>query len=272
MFRELCQQEFAHLEISMADESVLGVEVRAVLRGNNPGWVFADSNPSPTSSLVWAKGIEGFYLAGDPAHNQFVENLDRFVQDIIRPRAQQTGLAWFEVSGCSSDWDLPIERVFGPRSLSRSEQYIYRLMEPCETPLRSQSLVTRIDEHFLRRTDLSNLRFIQSKIDQFWDSTDAFLHRGVGFCGIVDEEITSICMSGFVAGNVHAIDIETIETHRQSGFGFKVGRAFIDYCKETGLVPHWDCMATNQASIALAEQLNLSRVGTYALYGFSLDG
>ena len=36
-----------------------------MIEGNNPGWVFADDLNTPMTALVWAQGIEGFYLVGD---------------------------------------------------------------------------------------------------------------------------------------------------------------------------------------------------------------
>jgi hypothetical protein len=54
-------------------------EALAVNEGNNPGWVFADDLNTPRTALVWARGIEGFYL--DREGNQATE-------------AQASALAW----------------------------------------------------------------------------------------------------------------------------------------------------------------------------------
>jgi RimJ/RimL family protein N-acetyltransferase len=86
-------------------------------------------------------------------------------------------------------------------------------------------------------------------------------------CG---EEIASLCYSGFVAGDTHAIDVETEASHRRKGYARAVATAFIAECVERHLQPHWDCMAENVASARLAEKLGFSKNHAYTLYSFPL--
>jgi RimJ/RimL family protein N-acetyltransferase len=85
------------------------------------------------------------------------------------------------------------------------------------------------------------------------------------------KEIASLCCSGFVAGNIHVIDIETKVSHRRKGYAEIVARAFVAECTEKCLRLHWDCMAENTASARLAEKLGFTQSHGYTLYGFSLQ-
>lgn len=271
MITELDRPDFHRLE-SLLDESVLGIEARAVIRGNNPGWISVDFAERPRSALVWSRGIEGFYLLGDPENSAFVNSLGLYVEQLIRPRARELGLDWFEVSGCSEGWDAAIERAFKNRKWNRSVQCIYRLpaswrSDPCE----NDPAVHRIDGHLFAQTDLTHLDFLRSKIDLFWDSPGEFFAKGIGFCVVRENRIASVCMSGFVAKEIYVIDIETVEEYRRCGLGYSAGKAFIDHCSENHLMPHWDCMQTNTASASLAEKLGLTRVSEYSLYGFPFE-
>lgn len=271
MITELERADFHKLE-PLLDESVLGIEARAVVQDSNPGWIFVDSGECPRSALVWSRGIEGFYLLGDPENFFFVDSLDCYVEQSIRPRARTLGLDWFEASGCSEGWDPAIERAFKNREWNRSVQYIYRPPASwTNDPGENDPAIHRIDGHLFSQTDLTRLDFLRSKIDLFWDSPGEFFAKGIGFCVVRENRIASVCMSGFVAKEVYVIDIETVEEYRRCGLGYSAGKAFIDYCSENHLVPHWDCMQTNTASASLAEKLGLTRVSEYSLYEFSFE-
>jgi len=70
-------------ELQRPDKSILNLdiqfpEIQAIIEGNNPGWVFVDDLMSPTAALVWAQGIQGFYLIGDSDSKIFLEELNTF--------------------------------------------------------------------------------------------------------------------------------------------------------------------------------------------------
>ena len=271
MIRELPQAGF-HLVEPLLDSPLLGIEARAVVAGNNPGRVFVDSTENPRSALVFSSGIEGFYLLGDPRNAPFVDALDPFIDATAVPLLREHGLDWLEVSGCSEEWNPPIERAFARRQPNLSTQFIYRLPDPHSTPAAPASgdpSVLPIDADLFSHP-LADLDFVRAKIDLFWPSLADFLTAGIGFCAICQNRIASLCMSGFVAHRTHVIDIETAEAFRRSGHGYRAGRAFIDGCLARGLTPHWDCMQANAPSISLAEKLGLIRVAEYSLYGFPI--
>jgi RimJ/RimL family protein N-acetyltransferase len=267
-------------ELKRPSSSILAIdcpfpETLAIIEGNNPGWVFVDDLNAPRAALVWAQAIKGFYLVGDANSTAFLQELDVYTDQVLEPRLHDLGVAWFEISG-DENWNPVIEHVFEKRNLESSQQWVYTLK-----PTKHKSVmqlnavgdcrVQRIDPHLLVDLSASNKKFLFSKLIQFWGSVDAFLNTGLGYVLVDGEEIASLCCSGFVAGNIHAIDIETEVSHRRKGYAKIVARAFVAECIEKHLQLHWDCMAENTASARLAEKLGFTRSHAYTLYSFSLQ-
>jgi GNAT superfamily N-acetyltransferase len=249
-------------------------EVLSVVERNNPGWVFTDKPDRPTTALVWSKGIEGFYLVGDENNTDFLGELNPYIDEVIVPRIQKLGLDWFEVCGNRDAWNSVIETTFRGRKLSQSLQCIYTLKPHLYGP-RSHSAevdceVRKVNRKMLFGSELQNNEFVLSKIKQFWDSLEMFLNKGLGHVLVCQEEAAGICFSAFVADNIHAIDVETVEKYRRRGFAEIVAREFVKECKKRDLKPHWECMKENVASAALAEKLGFKRSIEYKLYSFPL--
>jgi GNAT superfamily N-acetyltransferase len=266
-------------ELKQPSSSVLAIdcpfpEALAIIEGNNPGWVFVDGLNTPRAALVWAQGIKGFYLVGDANSAVFLEELDVYTDQVLGPRLHHLGIAWFEISG-DENWNAVIENVFGKRNLESSQQWVYTLKPRGHESVTQRKAVgdcqlLRIDQHLLADLPMGNKEFLFSKVAQFWGSVDTFLNTGLGYVLVDKEEIASVCCSGFVAGNIHAIDIETERSHRRKGYAEAVARAFLAECIEKHLQPHWDCMAENTASSRLAEKLGFTQSYEYTLYSFRL--
>jgi GNAT superfamily N-acetyltransferase len=249
-------------------------EAGAVIAGNNPGWVFVDDLETPRAALVWAQGIQGFYLLGDPESTLFLEDLDAHIDRVLKPRLQNLGVAWFEVSG-GKNWDAAIENTFRKRNLERSQQWVYTL-EPnrglgaSNPAIVGDSRLLKIDRHLFADLPANKAQFLQTRLELFWGSLNAFLKAGLGYVLLCGDEIASLCYSGFVWGDTHAIDIETLAIYRRKGYAKAVAQAFIAECVELKLHPYWDCMAENVASLQLAEKLGFTKMHTYTLYAFPL--
>jgi RimJ/RimL family protein N-acetyltransferase len=271
VIRELDKPEFNPLK-RLLGSSVQFPEARSVLEGNNPGWVFVDGSTEPSTALVWAKGIQGFYLVGDERNPTFLDDLDACVDQVIAPRLLEMGLEWFEVSG-SSKWDPVIEGVFGKRGLERGLQMVYWFDPFNNKPVpfsETNYEIRQVGRRLVDETPLGNQDFLLSKICSFWEDIEAFLKLGLGYALVLENEIVSVCFSGFVSQAVQVIDIETLEKHRRMGYAEAVGRAFMDACLGRGLEPYWDCMAENLLSRRLAEKLGFTKRDEYALYSFQL--
>jgi RimJ/RimL family protein N-acetyltransferase len=225
---------------------------------------------------VWSWGIEGFYLVGNVRRSSFSEQLDSYVREAISPRARSLGLSWFELSTDRPESDQAVAQIFASREIQTESQCVYLPAGSALDAIVAQSPaggedVRPLDAAFLAEARWQNRGFLESKLDQFWGDHEAFLSNGVGYAVVHEEAIAALCFSAFVAGPVHAIDIETTPAARRKGFARSAAMAFLAECSRRGLRPHWDCMAENAASRALAEGLGFRLAREYPLYSFRLD-
>ena len=124
-------------ELEQPGSNVLAIdcpfpEALAIIEGNNPGWVFVDDLNTPRAALVWAQGIEGFYLVGDANSATFLEELAVYADQVLMPRLHNLGVGWFEISG-DEDWNPISLKVTGmPCTVSRCHRSVL-----CEATIRS---------------------------------------------------------------------------------------------------------------------------------------
>ena len=259
--------------LTLLSHPVLSLEARCVANGSSPGRIYVDSLQKPLVSIIWSKGIEGFFVAGDPQQEHAVQSLEVFVEEEIVPQTKEAGFKWFEVSGCDPTWDDWIERTFAQRQLRKEKILIYRHPESQKpAPRRPPSgvLIRRLDDGFFGSPPCDDLGHVEEKIEQFWPDLGSFLRSGLGFCAIKNSTLASVCMSGYAIEGTHLIDIETIEIYRRHGLGYQVGQAFVAYCLENFLNPQWGALEKNSASCGLAESLGFERVDNCNLYSFLL--
>ena len=269
---ELSRRDFIRA-VALLNHPVLSLEARCVANGSSPGKIYVDSFENPVVSIVWSKGIEGFFVAGDPKHEDAAQSLRIFVEEEIAPQAKEMGVKWFEVSGFEPAWDDWIERVFAKRTLRKEKVLIFRYPKRQGPSPRSQRpgvSIHRLDAAFFGSPPCDDLGLIEEKIEQFWPDLDSFLQSGLGFCAVQTSTLASVCMSGYAIEGTHLIDIETIDTHRRRGLAYQIGQAFVAHCLANSLSPQWGALEENPASCALAEMLGFDRVDECYLYSFLL--
>lgn len=274
MIYELGKSQFNNISHLLFGDRC-NVEIKAVTELNNPGWVFVDNIKTPKTALVWSKGIEGFYFAGEENNPEFNDYINDYIDIIIRPRAKQLGLKSFECSGISQQWDNTIEKLFNKRKLQKSYQCVYKFkdFESCyleKYPIDSNYTVRRIDCELLN-SQIDNKEFLLSEIQLFWSSVEDFLQKGIGFCIMNDKLVVSRAISGFVTKNTQTIGIETLKEYRRKGFAKKSVIEFLKHCKTNKFEPYWDCMKKNIASASTAESIGFSKDFEYALYEFYFE-
>lgn len=252
------------------------LEAKAVIEGVNPGRVFVDDIENPTSGLIWLGNNDGFIFIGNEKNESFNKDLNYFIDDSIVPEATKVGLNWFEATGNHSKWNTTIKEVFKNRNLGSWNQRVYILYKDDyqnydELSIEQGYQLIKINKNIFENKDRSikNIDFLHSKILEFWDSPERFFSDGIGYCMVYKNEIVSVCFSGFVVGNVHCIDIETLEGHQGKKIAQTIARSFVKDCLDNNNVPYWDCMESNKPSVAVAEKIGFRKVFQYIGYEFS---
>ncbi|QFF98954.1 GNAT family N-acetyltransferase [Psychrobacillus glaciei] len=276
MILELDKAEYSKCRNLLNEQGQL--EAIAVVERINPGRIFVDNINNPASGLIWLGNNDGFIFFGSEQNEGFNNGLNHFINKVIIPEAKKVQLKWFEGIGNHEKWDNIIEKVFEHRKLDTWNQRVYSLQlgdyKGHSEPIIDQGYkVIKISDTVLENSDNSiiNIGFLQSKILDFWSSTETFISKGMGYCIIHQNEVVSICFSGFVVGNVHCIDIETLEAHQRKKLAQRVVHSFVKDCLKKNIVPYWDCMEMNKPSVAVAENMGFGNIFNYVGYQFLLE-
>ncbi|NIK76651.1 hypothetical protein FHS15_001776 [Paenibacillus castaneae] len=251
------------------------LEVKAVIEGVNPGRVFVDNSDSPATGLIWLGNNDGFFFIGDEQNNRFNDEINNIIDHVIIPEAKKLQLNCFIGIGNHQRWNKTFEKIFEHRQVETWNQKVYKLEKSnyksnAEPSIKPDYTILKINEALYINNDnsLENIEFLHSKILGFWSSPESFFNKGIGYCVVYDNSIVSVCYSGFVAGNVHCMDIETLETHQGNRLALKIAHYVVKECLEKGIVAYWDCMESNKPSKAVSENIGFTNVFNYVVHKF----
>lgn len=271
MITELKQSEFDIIK-NLLNEEADNVEVKSIIEGINPGWVFVDSKDKPNVALVWSQGQEGFYFVGSENISTFNLALNDYIDEMIEERGIRAGLNRFEFSGDSEKWDPVFKEIFKNRQLTISTQYIYKLTQTDwdqdKRDNETNYILHRIDRALLSNEKYKNINFLTEEILRWWHSIDDFIEKSFGYCMVDGDTIANYSMGNFFIDQVMTIGIETLEKYRRLGLSQITTEAFIQECFNNNYSIQWECMGENTASYLLAEKLNFTRTCEYTLYSF----
>ncbi|UOQ46846.1 GNAT family N-acetyltransferase [Gracilibacillus caseinilyticus] len=275
MIAELNKQDFYKCKDLVNNFGQL--EILAIINGVNPGRIFVDNPETPGSGVVWQGNKDGFVFFGNEQNEEFNSRINYFIDNVIEPQAKRIGLDWFEAIGNHEGWNKVIEKIFEHRDLGDWDQRVYVLdkndyIATNKPNINKEYTVHKINKGFYEtnQNSLSNFDFLRSKLLGAWSSLDNFFNSGIGYCIVYNNAIVSICHSEFAVDNVHCIAIETVREHQGKKLAQKVAHRFVTDCLDKGMVPYWDCMEVNKASIALAENIGFRKVFDYKGYDFKL--
>ncbi|MDR0167897.1 GNAT family N-acetyltransferase [Bacillus paranthracis] len=276
MICELSKNDFYKCNSLVNEHGQL--EVKAVIAGVNPGRIFVDNVSSPNSGLIWLGNNDGFFFIGDAENAEFNNVINDFIDKMIIPEAKKVGLDCFEAIGNHSNWNKTIDGIFQHRNLKSWNQRVYTLKQTDyenhhEPEIEQEYTVLKMSKALYENSNntFKNIDFLQSKILEFWSSSDRFFNEEIGYCIVYDDLIVSVCFSGFVFENIHCIDIETIEGYQGRKLAQKIAHSFVKDCLENDIIPYWDCMELNKSSVAVVENVGFTNVFNYVRYYFLFE-
>lgn len=251
----------------------VNMEIRGVVAGNNPGWVFADDRCNPQTALVFSRGQSGFYFVGREDNPRFIEEIPATMEE-LRPRLAELGISEFEYSGASLAWGEKLPQIFANRDVQTFRQHVYtfpelksaRLPEANSGSYQAEELTPQL----LSRVDIDTC-FAKRILLEWWDSLESFYASGAGCCVICARQIAALCYTSFVGEEGEwELGVDTHPDFRRRGFAKMATLAMVRKCQENGVIPYWDCMATNIPSRRLAKGVGFSLAFTYPVFWFSL--
>ncbi|KOR90752.1 GNAT family N-acetyltransferase [Paenibacillus solani] len=271
MIVELNKEEY--YKISYIADQCKNIEVRAVVQGNNPGRVYVDRETEPTAALIWIQGQQGFQIVGDPQSEGFLTGLNDYMITHVEPVLKKQNISVVEMGANLDTWDSTISTIFNNRNVLSDIQHVFYSegnLLARRPDLSDPPAIHRIDRDLLESRRLDNHSFLEKKLLHFWDSMDAFLQQGFGYYVEEDNNLVSLCFSAFVAGQTHAIDIETIEGYRKRNYGVQAATAYVKECSQKGIQPYWDCSPDNTGSIRIAEGIGMIPDFDYRIFWYGI--
>lgn len=273
MIYELQRSEGCRLIRHLLEGCEHAVVIYGVLEGNNLGKVYVDDPKAPAAAFIWAQN-EMFYLIGGPSE-AFFSQLERFIIERIKPKAIGIGEDYFNLELITEEpSDALVERIFRNR-LSRGERVPFSFQMEAFLALEAWPVLPgeyellSVDRDAMKRDDLNK---IEQEILKFWDTTEAFLVKGIGFCIFKENEVIGTCLSVFVSGREYEIGINTYETlHRGKGLATAMAAAFIHQCIQKGGTPHWTTESFRKDSIAIAGKLGFIQLPNYPVYFLAFE-
>ncbi|MBS4538780.1 GNAT family N-acetyltransferase [Clostridium sp. D2Q-11] len=225
MIYELRKEEFSKV-MPLLRGDFINLEIKAVVEGYNPGWVFVDDIENPQTSMVWSRGIEGFYFVGDENNPKFNDYINNFIDKEIYPRAKELGLNSFEFSGTSKEWDNTLRSIFENRNIEISKQFVYKHKNLQDTifdhiPLEEGYNLRKVDEDLLNNNKY-DLEYVKEAIYEWWDSIEDFIKYGVGYCILHNNTAVCSCVTSFMIEDSMESHIKTKEEHRKKALQLKL--------------------------------------------------
>lgn len=249
-----------------------------VVAGNNPGEVWVDNLPNPTSALVWSSGLGAFNFMGSASNPNFNLNLKELIDNEIIPFLRSKNRKDLEFSVDSESWYPAIYEFIGNRTFHESYQYVYKsnpLFDGSRCLDLSESFnPVEIDESFLSELttgELKNSDFIIHYIEQYWGTLDSFLGKGYGYVALTpNKEIASIAISSFLFHSTHVIGVETLEEYQRQGMSSSLVSLLLKKLNDNRVAAWWDCMESNIASQKTAEKAGLVKSHRYKINWFDI--
>lgn len=228
--------------------------VHAVLEGNSPGLVFADSPERPTCALVCTQ-VGFHFVAGRTDNPAFNAALARIVLDQVPARIGESEVVLF---GLTPGWfetarDLLRDRktMTVPRLVFRFIPERFAALGDWRTRLPQELRMVEVDAPLARHMGLGQ---------PFFASADDFVRLGLGMVLMDGDKIACTCTSVFVGAGQVEIDIATDEAYRRRGLATLTAWAFIERALQRGLTPAWSCWPGRVGSARLAEKLGFERL------------
>ena len=256
---ELQLNQFELVKGFLRNKSCDTVAAYSIIENRQRGRIFVDDIEFPKSVLFWH--YNGFsILSGDSKNVSFNNNIYQLLLGHYEINQRR-----FALIVDNSEWNSQI------LNLIENDSYItkdYRLKFEFDNSSFSQSDYIISTEYELKIIDDILLNKIQGTIvpSNLWDSPQAFLSGGKGFCLMDGDNIACTAFSSFIGNLQMDIGIETSENYRKKGLGVVTAAAMVSYALENGFEPVWGCSENNIGSKSTALKLGFKLINKHPFY------
>ena len=126
------------------------------------------------------------------------------------------------------------------------------------SPHNQEVVIRRVDRFLLHKIlnhEVANEEIFIERFLESWYSEGDFLRYSISFVALEGDRIVGIIFGSSAYHNVITIDIEVEETHRRQGIAEVMSKMMMNACADGGCILQWDCVESNEASMALVSKL-----------------
>ncbi|MCL2352023.1 MAG: GNAT family N-acetyltransferase [Firmicutes bacterium] len=223
------------------------------------GRVFVDDINAPETALFWHFCGDAF-IAGPCENGDVIRTLGEFFRGTFEHNRKRFAL-YVNGEQCKKAVADIAKTV---PSVQVYERYMFRFNEKTFRALD----IAAPAGYALREIDREIYDRLRGGIlpKFFWDSPEAFLKAGKGYCMLGGEDIACHSFGAAVGNGTVDVGIETAPEHRGKGLAVPTAYAMVKYCADNGLTPNWGCGTTNAGSARIAQILGFEAIGAHPVY------
>jgi len=237
----------------------------SIAAGNTAAQLWeAPQTTGQTTLLLWDKGNNVLYLAGQPMSETTQRDLAQLIDAQIRPHAIAAGLTFFKVRALAPAFEEVLADLFAGIALQELRTFFYgfeRTQPPqVPAPAIANMRLVAIDQAFLANAELTNIEQVRAEIRWMWPSEERFCALGLGCAAVVQQQVICWCTAEYMSGARCGIGIETVSEYERRGVATATAAQFVQDARQRGVTPYWECRSTNIGSIRVAEKVGFTRL------------
>lgn len=222
----------------------------SILEGIQKGEIYVDNEEAPTAALLWH--YCGFANILGEYDERFIEEITNMM---LNPPEGHSGRMALQ-----TDNDSRLEQmILRTPGVVKHERYIFKFAG-------EKNNIPHLPE--VKEITTDNYALMKGRIIPTfsWESKEAFLKNGFGYCLIEEGRMLACAFASGVSKDYVDIGVETAEECRGKGYGRIVSAAMVKETLRRGKTPVWDCDIRNEASMRLACSVGFEIIGTHPWY------
>lgn len=233
----------------------------SIVAGNTAAqlWEMAEAD-GPPHLLLWDKGNNVFYLAGECKASAAYQPLADLITTRLRPQALVERRPRFKVRALSASLEQALPSIFANATLREYPLIFYahdatsRPPQVAPPTLAGVSIVP-LTEAVLMERNLVNSADVRTEIRWMWPSEDRFFVAGFGTLALVHDQIICWCTAEYVGPQRCGVGITTLRPYEGRGVATATAASFVQQARHRGLTACWECGRDNHGSARVAEKV-----------------
>lgn len=252
----------------------------SIVEKRQKGRIFVDNEANPTAVLIW-HCYGAAVLTGNCNNAEFNNGIKNLLLHRYEENQQR-----ITISIDSAAWQLKIEDMLNAHllqysdlekrqaditELGKSHIIVHRRLRHKFNNDRfnlAASKIKTVDKLILHKINKEIYPKITGRVvpGSFWDSAEAFLKAGAGYCLMDGDKFACVSFSAYIGNGQIDVGIETNPEYRRRGLGAPTATAMVGYCLEHGYQPVWGCLQDNVGSALIAKKVGFDVIGSHPVF------